>query len=168
MRHMVSAGTSTRLDVAEMNLTLYWLEKNQATAAKLLSTYSSDDCRQEETRSKSQDVAATLEFCSVLTGDVGGFARGTLTAALQSCPDAPAPTTFEEAKASGLPLYHKATSSVTPEVELDIRRLLREEREAQEAKTAKYSPHTAASRIASAAHASVGQVVRVASKMQRE
>ena len=74
MRHMVSAGTSTRLDVADMNLTLYWLEKNQATAAELLSKDASDECRQEETRSKSQDAVATLELCSVLAGDVGGFA----------------------------------------------------------------------------------------------
>ncbi|CAE7942582.1 unnamed protein product [Symbiodinium sp. KB8] len=134
----------------------------------MLSKYASGECRQEETRSKSQDVAATLEFCSVLTGDVAGFARGTLTASLQSCPDTPAPTTFEDAKASGLPLYHKASSSVTPEVEEDIHRLLREERETQEAKTARCSPNTAASRIASAAHATVGQVERVASKVQRE
>ena len=80
----------------------------------------------------------------------------------------PAPPMFEEAKASGLPLYDKASLSVTPEVEQDIRRLLMEEREAREAKTAKYSFKTAASRIASAAHATVAQVERVASKVQRE
>ena len=168
MRDMVTAGTSTRLDVAKMNLTLYWLERNQATAAKLLSKYTNSHSRKRETRSKAGKAADSLDLLSALCSSVTGLGDGEITAALQRNPVPPAPPTFEEVEASGLPLYHRATSSVTPELEHEIRQVFLEEQQARKDGTCPYSERTLVSRVASAAHATEGQVRKVAQMMQAE